>query len=62
MTTTMSTAGEWISVGQAAREAGVSVDVVRRLLRAGLPGSRRIGRRWQLEADSWRHYIAERTR
>lgn len=52
----------WISVDQAAREAGVSVYVVRRMLRRGLPGSRRIGRRWQLEAAQWRDYIAERTR
>lgn len=53
---------EWISAGEAAREAGVSVYTVRRMLRRGLPGSRRIGRCWQLEADQWRQYVAERTR
>ena len=50
---------EWISVREAAELAGVSVDVVRRILRRGLQGSRRIGRRWQLESSSWRRYIAE---
>ena len=53
---------EWISVGEAAELAGVSEWTVRRLLRAGLSGSRKVGRRWQLEASSWRHYIAEHTR
>lgn len=53
---------EWISVDQAAREAGVSVYVVRRMLRRGFPGSRQVGRRWQLEADEWRRYVADRSR
>lgn len=53
---------EWISVAQAAREAGVSEWTVRRLLRRGFHGSRQVGRRWQLEADQWRRYIAEHTR
>lgn len=52
---------EWLSVGQAAELAGVSEWTVRRLLRAGLSGSRKVGRRWQLEASSWRRYIAEHT-
>lgn len=52
----------WITVDQAAREAGVSVFTVRRLLRRGLQGSRQVGRRWQLEAGSWRQYVEDHTR
>lgn len=52
---------EWLSVSEAARLAGVSEWTMRRLLRKGLAGSRKVGSRWQVEAAAWQSYVEART-